>query len=185
MYYALAFDIVDMNLGALGNSTIEFINLPANVVKLVMTGVAKTFSHLNDVCDWIGGYVDAAKMEVNFENTRLLLHEIACREYHHFFELLVVMLQLCLTISISPLGPPIDGLVKGMGCDGLDNNCDPLKKIDECAEDIYVSRFTDCYLLSLACSSSNFPLRLFCSPQILTSKRRTRIAALITTSSRL
>jgi len=80
VYYDLAFSIVDMNLGALGNSTIEFINAPANVVKLIMSGVAKSFSHLNDVCDWIDGYVGLAKTESTFENTRWILHDIACRE---------------------------------------------------------------------------------------------------------
>ena len=69
-----------MNLAALGNSTIEFINTPANVVKLVMSGVAKSFSHLDDVCDWIDGYVGLAKVEATFENTRWILHDIACRE---------------------------------------------------------------------------------------------------------
>ena len=53
--------------------------------------------------------------------------------------------QLCLTFAVSLLGPPVDGLLKGMGCDGIDNNCDPLKKIDECEEDNYVSRFTNHY----------------------------------------
>jgi len=84
MYYGLAFNIVDLVLEGLQETVIEFVNLPANVVKLIMQGVAKTFSHLDDVCNWIGGYVEFAKKEVNFENTRLLLHEIACREYQHF-----------------------------------------------------------------------------------------------------
>ena len=83
-YYDLAFTIVDMILDGLGESVIEFINTPANVVKLVMSGVAKTFSHLNDVCGWIDGYVELAKVESSFENTRWILHDIGCREYHHF-----------------------------------------------------------------------------------------------------
>jgi len=78
VYYGLAFSIVDMILDGLGESVIEFINAPANVVKLIMSGVAKSFSHLNDVCDWIDPTLD--KTESTFENTRWILHEIACRE---------------------------------------------------------------------------------------------------------
>ena len=53
--------------------------------------------------------------------------------------------QLCLRFAVSLLGPPENGLSKGMGCDGIDNNCDSYKKIDECEEDNYVSWFTNHY----------------------------------------
>lgn len=90
---------------------IEFLNIPIGLVKFVMDNAMLLFDHMNSVCEYLDGYVQLAKVDATFENTRWALQELACR-------------------------PLESGLQRGHGCDGLDNTCDDDKQIDECDEDI-------------------------------------------------
>jgi hypothetical protein len=76
----------------------------------------KLFDHMGDVCSYLDDYVQLAKIEATYENTRFALRELACTK--------AVTLQ------------------KGYGCDGIDNTCDDIKEIDECAEDIFPPEIT-------------------------------------------
>lgn len=111
-FYAPAFAIVDKLLDAAGDAVIEFLNIPIKIIQFVLQAAALLFSHMNDVCGYLDGYVQLALVEGTFENTRFALQELACRN-------------------------PENGLQRGYGCDGLDNTCDPDKQIDECDEDVF------------------------------------------------
>lgn len=95
---------------------IEFINIPIGIVQFVITNAMVLFDHMNSVCEWLDGYVQLAKVDATFENTRWALQELACTR-------------------------PFDGLQRGHGCDGIDNTCDDDKKIDECAEGTHIPSF--------------------------------------------
>eukprot|EP00804_Cyclotella_cryptica_P027852 CCRYP_020589-RB/>CCRYP_020589-RB protein AED:0.30 eAED:0.30 QI:0/0.66/0.5/1/0.66/0.75/4/244/451 len=114
-WYTPAFDIIDKLLDAAGDAVIEFLNIPIKIVQFILQAAAKLFNHMNDVCSYLDGYVQFVLVEAIHENSRFALQELACR---HPFEA-VLQLQ------------------RGYGCDGLDNDCDPDKQIDECEEDIF------------------------------------------------
>lgn len=78
----------------------------------MLEAAGKLFDHMDNVCGYIDGFVQLAKVEATFGNTRLALLELACREQQ-------------------------GSLKRGYLCDGLDHTCDEGKMIDECAEDIF------------------------------------------------
>ena len=57
------------------------------------------FKHMDNVCAYLDSYVQLSKVEATYENSKWLLREIACKNIP-------------------------DGLKRGHGCDGIDNNCD-------------------------------------------------------------
>jgi hypothetical protein len=69
-------------------------------------------SKLDTTCGYLDAYVEFVNGEAVVENTRWIMHELACNP---------------------TAGPPR----KGQGCDGVDNNCDAMNQIDECAEDVF------------------------------------------------
>ena len=103
--------LIDL-LEAASDSVIEFFNFPIIVVRYLVNSAQFLFQHMAGVCAYLDGYVQLAKVEATYENTRYALRELACRK-------------------------PVGGLKRGYGCDGIDNTCDEDKKIDECDEDIF------------------------------------------------
>jgi hypothetical protein len=110
---------------------IEFINIPIFVIKFLLDVVEALFGHIGDVCSYLDGYVQLAKVEATYENTRYVLHELACR------------------------APADIALQRGYGCDGLDNTCDADKQIDECDEDIFPPEI-DATMAFLECGDKIF-----------------------------
>jgi hypothetical protein len=90
---------------------LEFIHHHSH--QRLLDAAMELFSHMGNVCDYLDGYVQLAKVEATFENTRYALQELACRN------------------------PNDIELQRGYGCDGIDNTCDSNKQIDECAEDTF------------------------------------------------
>jgi hypothetical protein len=130
-WYKPAIKVLNKLLEAAGNSVIEFINIPIFVIKFLLDVVETLFDHMGSVCGYLDGYVQLAKIEATYENSRYALHELACRS------------------------PKDVDLQKGYGCDGLDNTCDSDKQIDECAEDIFPPDI-DATLAFLECDSKIF-----------------------------
>ncbi|KAL3916757.1 MAG: hypothetical protein SGILL_005033 [Bacillariaceae sp.] len=111
-------DIVPTEEVALGGSFIAHAEggLKLNSIGLITVPIRATFqyvkhiqSKLADTCDFLDGYVGFAKTEATLENTRWALRELAC--------------------------VPVAESKKYHGCDGIDNNCDDQKLVDECDED--------------------------------------------------
>ncbi|KAL3915524.1 MAG: hypothetical protein SGILL_005611 [Bacillariaceae sp.] len=101
------------SLGAHGEAGVgswDIIGLFTAPLKAVILYVQKLNGKLGDTCEFLDGYVQFSKVEATLENTRWALRELAC--------------------------VPVPFLKRGHGCDGVDNNCDDEKKVDECAEDI-------------------------------------------------
>ena len=75
-----------------------------------------SFQILEDTCDFLSDQINGAEAKAVYENSRLILAELACRL-------------------------PENGMQRGYGCDGIDNTCDIDKQIDECAEDVFPPEF--------------------------------------------
>ena len=106
--YKPIYNIITSILEHTGASIIEFINAPVEILALLADMVWQMFDHMDSVCAYLESFVQLAKVEATYENSRWLMREIACR----------------------PSEPK-----RGNGCDGIDNNCDDDHLIDECAED--------------------------------------------------
>jgi len=106
--HKLAIDLFD----AAGDAVIEFFNIPIIVVRYLLEVSSSLFEHMAGVCAYLDSYVQLAKVEATYENTRYALRELACREAE-------------------------GGLKRGYGCDGKDNTCDEDSQIDECDEDVF------------------------------------------------
>ena len=107
--YKPIYNILSQVLEAAGDSVIEFYNIPINVLAVLADIVFQMFDHMDGVCAYLDSYVQLAKVEAAYENTRWIMKELACQP---------------------------SSLKRGHGCDGIDNNCDNDGNVDECAEDV-------------------------------------------------
>ncbi|KAL3920761.1 MAG: hypothetical protein SGILL_003093 [Bacillariaceae sp.] len=92
-----------------GGLKVNLVALFTAPMRFVFNVFKSTQAKLGDTCDYLDGYVGFAKTEATLENTRWALRELAC--------------------------VPVTELRKNHGCDGIDNNCDDKKLVDECDED--------------------------------------------------
>lgn len=93
-------------LKALSEAVGQWFNAPIELVSWLLKTLFSLYEHMDNVCDYLDGYVQLALVEATFENSRFILQEVACRS--------------------------VDTLKLGHGCDGIDNNCDFQR--DECDE---------------------------------------------------
>jgi hypothetical protein len=75
VWYQPVHAIVTKLLDTAADSILEFINIPINVIKLILDAdMLELLSRMGDVCDYyLDGYVQLAKVEATFENTRYAL----------------------------------------------------------------------------------------------------------------
>ena len=119
IFYESVWTIIEKLLKQAGSSIIEFLNLPVTVINFLIDAVKFPFKHMGDVCSILGGAQSVSKEDAVYENSRLALRELACRD-------------------LADLVGEVDPLLKrGYGCDGIDNTCDDDGAVDECAEDIF------------------------------------------------
>lgn len=136
LLYTNIVSILEKLLDAAGDSVLEFVNIPIQVVNYILKVIKFSYDHMNSVCDYLFDWAQDARVDAIYENSRWALRELACRDLSDPFS-----------------SPPL--LKKGYGCDGLDNTCDDDGSIDECAEDIFPPELDLAYAVDY-CQSKSF-----------------------------
>lgn len=127
LWYKQIHGFLTILLGEVKDAIIEFFNIPVALVKVIVDLANQFLSVIEDSCDKMIALISSAKDSAAYENSRLVLQEVACR-------------------TTGPLN-------KGSGCDGVDNDCNA--QADECDEGEFTSQHKMC--ICPPCDVHSFP----------------------------